>query len=416
MLDPASALPYASTKREAELVALAAAAGGADVVVANPGFLIGPGDVHRVSTWPIDAYLSGKLRVSTNGGLAFTDARDVAVGLVALAERGRAGERTILANPAGNLSWDDFFALVGRVAGRRRLMVRLPAKLAAMGARVVPSPVSPGRNPRGRPLVVLRFGEGGTRARFPLPADRRDDRRHDRRPSLDPTVDSPAWVAPTMRRRLFAPLGPTYDRYAALLSYGQDPRWRRFLVSRIEAGPRRPRARRRDRDRGRRARAPPAERLPSRRRRPERTRCSPRRAAARAAAIELVEASAEALPFADGEFDALTFTYLLRYVDDPAATLRELARVVRPGGTIAGLEFGVPHGVWRPLWELHVRVGLPVAGAAIGNGWREVGSFLGPSIRGFYERWPRLGSLDAWQRRRHRRCRRPARSRSAEGW
>lgn len=144
VLDPGVKLPYASTKREAELVALAAAAQGADIVVANPGFLIGPGDVHRVSTWPIDAYLSGKLRVTTRGGLAFTDARDVAVGLVALAEHGRAGERTALANSEGNLSWDEFFALVGTVAGRRRLTVRLPAKLAAVGARVVPSPVSSG--------------------------------------------------------------------------------------------------------------------------------------------------------------------------------------------------------------------------------------------------------------------------------
>ena len=74
------------------------------------------------------------------------------------------------------------------------------------------------------------------------------------------------------------------------------------------------------------------------------------------------QADARSLPFDDGTFDALTFTYLLRYVDDPAATLRELARVVRPGGTIAGLEFGVPRGVWRPPWELWVRVGLPGAG------------------------------------------------------
>ena len=144
VLDPAVTLPYASTTREAELIALAAAARGADVVVANPGFLIGPGDVHRVSTWPIDAYLSGKLRVTTRGGLAFTDARDVAVGLVSLAEHGRAGERTILASSEGNLSWDEFFAFVGTVAGRRRLTVRLPAKLAALGARVVQSPVSSG--------------------------------------------------------------------------------------------------------------------------------------------------------------------------------------------------------------------------------------------------------------------------------
>ncbi len=113
--------------------------------------------------------------------------------------------------------------------------------------------------------------------------------------------------------------------------------------------------------------------------------------------IELREGRAEALPLADAEFDALTFTYLLRYVDDPAATLRELARVVRPGGTIAMLEFAVPRGVWRPLWELHVRVGLPLAGAAISPGWREVGRFLGPSIRGFYQRLPLAEQLELWR-------------------
>ena len=63
-------------------------------------------------------------------------------------------------------------------------------------------------------------------------------------------------------------------------------------------------------------------------------------------------------------FDHLTFTYLLRYVDDPGATLRELARVVRPGGTVASLEFCVPRGVWRPLWDLYVGVGLPRRRAA----------------------------------------------------
>ena len=60
------------------------------------------------------------------------------------------------------------------------------------------------------------------------------------------------------------------------------------------------------------------------------------------ARIELHEGRAESLPFADASFDALTVTYLLRYVDDPAATIHELVRVVRPGGTVALLEFGVP--------------------------------------------------------------------------
>lgn len=184
-------------------------------------------------------------------------------------------------------------------------------------------------------------------------------------------------------RELFAPLGPTYDRYASLLSFGQDPRWRRFLVSRVPMDA----LRVLDVATGTGAVA-----MELKRANPERTvvgidQSTEMLAIARERVgdtIELHEGSAESLPFADAEFDALTFTYLLRYVDDPAATLRELTRVVKPGGTIAMLEFGLPRGVWRPLWELYVRVGLPLAGAVISPGWQEVGRFLGPSIRDFH--------------------------------
>ena len=197
-------------------------------------------------------------------------------------------------------------------------------------------------------------------------------------------------------RTLFAPLGPTYDRYAAALSFGQDPRWRRFLVSRVDVGPTDTVldvatgtgavARELLRQKG--CTVVGLDQSPemlaeARRRLPDR--------------VELVEGTAERLPFPDGSFDALTFTYLLRYVSDPAATLHELARVVRPGGTIGGLEFAVPHGVWRPLWELYVRVGLPLAGRVISPGWAEVGDFLGPSIRTFYGRWPEQRLLELWQ-------------------
>ena len=201
-------------------------------------------------------------------------------------------------------------------------------------------------------------------------------------------------------RELFAPLGPTYDRYARLLSFGQDPRWRAFLVSRIPDGA----LRVLDVASGTAAVAitladavpgrtvtgidQSAEMLAAGRARVERAGLSGR--------IELHQGRAESLPFEDAEFDALTFTYLLRYVDDPAATLRELVRVVRPGGAIAMLEFGVPSGVWRPLWELYVRAGLPAAGAVVSPAWREVGTFLGPSIRGFYERWPLPALLELW--------------------
>jgi demethylmenaquinone methyltransferase / 2-methoxy-6-polyprenyl-1,4-benzoquinol methylase len=208
---------------------------------------------------------------------------------------------------------------------------------------------------------------------------------------------------------LFAPLGPTYDRCARLLSFGQDPRWRRFLVSRLEVGPQ---ERVLDVATGTAAVAIELTR---------RTGCSVvgldqsaemlaegRRRVAEAGLddrIELVEGQAEELPFGDESFDALTFTYLLRYVADPAATLAELARVVRAGGTIAMLEFGLPRGLARPAWELWVRAGLPAAGALISPGWREVGSFLGPSIRNFHLRhdlpslWRSAGIEDVQEKR-----------------
>ena len=191
-------------------------------------------------------------------------------------------------------------------------------------------------------------------------------------------------MAAVSARTLFAPLGPTYDRYSALLSFGQDPRWRRFLVSRLDVGPHdtvldvaagtglvtRELVRRFGCSVVALDQSPEMLAVAA-----ERTRDLP---------VRIVQGRAENLPFADGEFAGLTFTYLLRYVDDPAATVRELARVVRPGGTMAMLEFDVPRGVWRPAWELWVRAGLPAAGRLISPGWHEVGRFLGPSIRGFW--------------------------------
>jgi demethylmenaquinone methyltransferase / 2-methoxy-6-polyprenyl-1,4-benzoquinol methylase len=200
---------------------------------------------------------------------------------------------------------------------------------------------------------------------------------------------------------LFAPLGPTYDRYARLLSLGQDPRWRRFLVSRLEVGPD---ARVLDVATGTGAVALELVRrygcsVVGIDRSPEMLAVARPRIAADelGANIELLEGRAETLPFADASFDALTVTYLLRYVDDPAATIRELARVVRPGGTVASLEFGVPQGrAARALWELYVRLALPLAGRLLSPGWHEVGRFLGPSIRGYEARLPLERQLELW--------------------
>jgi demethylmenaquinone methyltransferase/2-methoxy-6-polyprenyl-1,4-benzoquinol methylase len=115
--------------------------------------------------------------------------------------------------------------------------------------------------------------------------------------------------------------------------------------------------------------------------------------------VQLVAGRAEQLPFPNGAFDALTFTYLLRYVDDPQATLCELARVVKPGGAVASLEFLLPPSrFWRLWWWLYTRLLLPAGGwVAGGREWFTVGRFLGPNISKHYRRYPVSWTIDAWQ-------------------
>ena len=194
-------------------------------------------------------------------------------------------------------------------------------------------------------------------------------------------------------RELFAPLGPTYDRYARLLSFGQDPRWRRFLVSRLPV--------RRDEVVLDVATGTGAVALELVRTKgcsvvgvdqsPEMLAEARRRLmlAGETRRVRFVEAGAEGLPFDDGSFDGLTAAYVLRYLDDLPAGLRELARVLRRGATAALLDFGVPPArLPRAAWGLYADVGLPLLGRLISPGWHEVGRFLGGSIRAFDRDWP----------------------------
>jgi demethylmenaquinone methyltransferase/2-methoxy-6-polyprenyl-1,4-benzoquinol methylase len=115
--------------------------------------------------------------------------------------------------------------------------------------------------------------------------------------------------------------------------------------------------------------------------------------------VTLMAGEAERLPFPDATFDALTVTYLLRYVDDAAATLRELARVVKPGGTIASLEFGVPaRALPHAAWRLYTGVLLPLGGALVGGrGWWRAGRFLHHSIPDLYRRHPMADLLGLYR-------------------
>ncbi|HXW79645.1 MAG TPA: class I SAM-dependent methyltransferase [Acidimicrobiales bacterium] len=206
-----------------------------------------------------------------------------------------------------------------------------------------------------------------------------------------------------LAQQLFDGLPSRYDRLAEVLSFGQNRRWRRAMVDAVApwcpatvldvaTGPAGVALQLADRTRARVtgvdltpemllegaanvARSPQARR------------------------INLVLARGEQLPFADATFDALTFTYLLRYVESPTATLEELVRVVKPGGIIANLEFCVPEGrLWHPLWMLYTRVGLPTLGFCLGGReWFDVGRFLGPSISGYYRHYPLAWHITAWQ-------------------
>ena len=192
--------------------------------------------------------------------------------------------------------------------------------------------------------------------------------------------------------QLFEGLPRRYDRTGAMMSFGQDPRWRRAMVDAIAPQP------------GQRILDVATG-----------TGMVARAVAQRGAivtaldqseamlgvamahphpGITFVQGEAEHLPFDDATFDALTFTYLLRYVDDPAATLAELARVVKPGGRIGMVEFRVPDNpALKQLWRAHTRVGLPLMGRAVSPAWYEVGRFLGPNIEQFYAAHPDLTSL-----------------------
>jgi demethylmenaquinone methyltransferase/2-methoxy-6-polyprenyl-1,4-benzoquinol methylase len=203
-----------------------------------------------------------------------------------------------------------------------------------------------------------------------------------------PSADAP---------RIFTGIARSYDRAGAVFSFGQDPRWRRALVAAVDA----------DADdvvldvatgTGLVA-VELARRYGCRVIGLDRSADMLTEASRRDGLISgLVNARAEGLPFADATFDHVTFTYLMRYVDDPAATVRELARVLKPGGRLAALEFGVPSSPFAfALWRLYTRLLMPIAGTLFSRKWREVNAFLGPSIERFYRAHPQRQVERYWR-------------------
>jgi demethylmenaquinone methyltransferase/2-methoxy-6-polyprenyl-1,4-benzoquinol methylase len=192
-------------------------------------------------------------------------------------------------------------------------------------------------------------------------------------------------------RELFAPIASNYERWAAILSLGQDPRWRGAMVANLRLPPQ-------------------ALVLDVAAGTGAITRLLEHRGArviafdqsiemlgvARQRGATAVRGTAEHLPFRDTSFEAVTFGYLLRYVD-PSVAMAELARVLKPNGEVGMVEFGRPRGFWGPWWSLYTGVILPAAGALIGSGWHEVGRFLRPSIEAFHRRFAGNGLANVWR-------------------
>jgi demethylmenaquinone methyltransferase/2-methoxy-6-polyprenyl-1,4-benzoquinol methylase len=210
-----------------------------------------------------------------------------------------------------------------------------------------------------------------------------------------PSPPDPLSVRKRHALSLFEGLPSRYDRTGAVMSFGQDPRWRRAMIDAVDPGP------------GQRildvatgtgmvafGLADRGAEVVALDQSEQMLAGARAKLAARpelVGRLRLVLGQAEALPFENGEFDGLTFTYLLRYVDDVQATMTELARVVRPGGRIGMVEFAVPRrSVLRALWRVQTRVGLPLIGRMLSPAWAEVGRFLGPNIEQFHTAEPDL--------------------------
>jgi len=200
-------------------------------------------------------------------------------------------------------------------------------------------------------------------------------------------------VKKTFAQDLFDGVAPSYDTWAQVLTFFQYLRWRRFLVSRMASRPGNlvldvctgtagVALEIADHHNGRIVGLDASQlMLEAGLRAIEKKNLDGR--------VQLIQGRAEHLPFPDETFDTVVFTYLLRYVQDPDATIRELSRVLKPGGELLSLEFGVPETRWvRALWETYNRVVMPVMTLPVSRGWHRVGCFLGSSISDFCHRCP----------------------------
>ena len=108
--------------------------------------------------------------------------------------------------------------------------------------------------------------------------------------------------------------------------------------------------------------------------------------------VTWIEGDLLALPFEDGTFDSATVGFGVRNVDDLEAGLRELRRVLRPGGRLAILEITTPRGALRPFFSLWFDRIVPLLGKVLPGG--KAYTYLPASVRRFPEAEDLLALLE----------------------
>ena len=184
-------------------------------------------------------------------------------------------------------------------------------------------------------------------------------------------------LRPDEIRGMFDRIAPVYDLMNRVMTAGLDRRWRRLAVREVVW----PGDRVLDSCCGTGDLAVEAERRGGRVVALDFSERMLERARRKSGTIEWVRGDALALPFGDGEFDAVTCGFGVRNLEDLGAGLHEAARVLRPGGKIAVLEITRPRGLLRPFFRLWFDVLVPFAGRVLPGG--KAYTYLPASVRRF---------------------------------
>jgi len=184
-------------------------------------------------------------------------------------------------------------------------------------------------------------------------------------------------LAPEEVRGMFDRIAPVYDLMNRVMTAGLDGRWRRLAAREVVW----PGDRVLDACCGTGDLAVEAERRGGRVVGLDFSARMLERARRKSGTIEWLQGDALALPFADGEFDAVTVGFGVRNLADLEGGLREAKRVLRPGGRIAVLEITRPRGLLRPFFRLWFDVLVPIAGKVLPGG--KAYTYLPASVRRF---------------------------------